>query len=179
MARRRAWQDLARVTKERIERRVRRSAVRIMNDLAEAGPNWSGVFRDSWEAVPEVSATGGAFTGYPYNGSSVPRLTLNDQDLRSPTIVAYSIVNATDYAPIAMDLEPGDFWAKDQPKGDIVLKGVREDDQIRGHIDTSEPGSNRATAERDWYRTYCEGGGLEKAMREDRDVPGISVPSYR
>jgi hypothetical protein len=176
MAKPKAWDKISIRTKQRVERRVRGAAVRIMNDLGKIGPNWSGVFRDSWEAVPLVAATGGNFTGFPYNASSVPRLTITGQDLRSPTLAVYDIVNGTDYALIAMDLEPGVFWATDEPKGEIVLQGQREADQIRGHIDESEPGGNRATAERDWYLNYVYGGGLDKAMRDDRPITGISVP---
>ena len=162
MAKRRSWDNLATKTKQRVERRVRGAAVRIMNDLAERGPNWSGVFRDSWEAVPLVAASGSSFTGFPYNASSVPRLTITDQDLRSSSLKVYDIVNGTDYALIAMDLEPGEFWATDNPKGEIVLRGQRQADQIRGHITEGE-GSNRATAERDWYANYINGGGLEQS----------------
>jgi hypothetical protein len=178
MAKPKSWDKISIRTKQRVERRVRGAAVRIMNDLAERGPNWSGVFRDSWEAVPLVAASGGSFTGFPYNASSVPRLAITNRDLRSSSLKVYDIVNGTDYALIAMDLEPGDFWAADNPKGEIVLRGERQSDQIRGHIAEGE-GNNRATAERDWYANYIYGGGLEKAMRDDRPITGISLELAR
>jgi hypothetical protein len=147
-----------------------------MNERAKFGLQWASEFRDFLAAMRLTFGTGGNFTGFPYNASSVPRLTITGQDLRSPTLAVYDIVNGTDYALIAMDLEPGVFWATDEPKGEIVLQGQREADQIRGHIDESEPGGNRATAERDWYLNYVYGGGLDKAMRDDRPITGISVP---
>ena len=36
------------------------AAVEIMNDLAEAGPEWSGKFQDSWIAIPIGTGASGS-----------------------------------------------------------------------------------------------------------------------
>lgn len=195
MGKRRSWNTLSDQYKQRIERRIRGAAVRIMNDLAELGPDYHGVFKDSWEAVPLVAASGGNFTGFPYNTSSVPRLTITNQDLRSSSLKVYDIVNGADYALIAMDLEPGEFEAQpDEPNKEPVARGTRYGGAIfdpdtgeatglesgfRWMVTDGTGGNAISTAERDWYANYIYGGGLEKAMRDDRPITGISLELAR
>ena len=55
---------------------ARSAAVELMNGLAEAGPEWSGEFQDSWVAIPiGKGASGATGGGYPYTLDDVPRLS--------------------------------------------------------------------------------------------------------
>lgn len=142
---------------------ARHAAAEIMNDLAEAGPNWSGTFKDSWVADAPGSAVGKK-SSYPYKISDVAKLKDTVSAVaKNPKLVIY---NTTKYAMIAMDLEEGKFRAIREPKGAVVEEGFRPRDSdgkgIRG--DVSGSGNNRSTAERDWFLNYIDGGGLKKAL---------------
>lgn len=156
-----SWDKLATSTKQRIERRIRAAAAAVKSDLIEISPNWSGQFRQQWQVDALVATTG-------VDGRGIPKLALNDYDLLSPALEVYDIYNTSPYALIAMDLEPGFFAPTTAPRGPIVLKGKREDDNIRGHI--SGQGKNRATAERDWYQTYVTAGGLTQSVERSRII---------
>jgi hypothetical protein len=143
---------------------ARHAAAAIMNDLAEVGPNWSGEFSNSWVAdAPGVGK--GKQGSYPYTIRDTP--TLPDTiaaSRRNPKLI---IVNTTDYAMAAMDLEEGKFENPGtKPKGDIVIEGRRAG---RMRTDIIEPLEGKeptsfATAEPDWFVTYTNGGGMQKSL---------------
>ena len=55
----------------RINKAARTAAKNVMNDLAERGPEYSGIFKDSWRA--KVIETGQQRDGeYPYSILDVP-----------------------------------------------------------------------------------------------------------
>ncbi len=83
---------------------TRAAAVNIMNDLAEAGPEWSGEFQDSWIAVPVGrGASGSTGGGYPYTLSDVPRLSISIKE--TARVKKFEIVNTQPYAEYALDLK--------------------------------------------------------------------------
>jgi hypothetical protein len=150
--------------RRQVQSAARRAAAEIMNDLAKIGPNWSGEFANSWVAdAPGVGK--GKQGSYPY--------TIRDTPILPDTIAAVkrnpklSIVNTTDYAMAAMDLEEGVFKNPGfAPKGEIVIEGRRVG---RMRTDITEPGDGKeptsfATAQPDWFITYINGGGLQKSL---------------
>lgn len=155
--------QLNRYMRRKTQSVARHAAAEIMNDLAEAGPNWSGRFKNSWVADAPGTAVGKK-ADYPYKITDVAKL--------KDTVTAVSknpklnIYNTTPYALYAMDLKEGKFYAKDEPKGKVVKQGIRplnEDGKgIRG--DLSGQGGSRSTAELDWFLTYIDGGGLRKSL---------------
>jgi hypothetical protein len=163
--------DLAEDTKRKINNIARRAAVEIMNDLAEAGPNYSGAFRDSWIAIPVgKGATGSVGGGYPYSMSQVPQLsTTISRELGRK--IKFTIENTAPYAPQALDLEGDVFFAQEfEPQGRVVDKGLRSNPGIRGSIlsggrrKDGSPGKAVITAKLDWYIDYLNGGGLQKSL---------------
>ena len=66
--------------RSKIQKTVRIVTRNVMNDLAEAGPVWTGEFRDSWVATS--MGTGGTGTGgsYPYQLKDVPELPVTKKE---------------------------------------------------------------------------------------------------
>lgn len=155
--------QLGRDLRRKIQSAARHSAAEIMNDLAEAGPNWSGRFKDSWVADAPGTAVGKK-ANYPYKISDVAKL--KDTKAAVAKEIKLFVYNTTSYALIAQDLKEGKFFAKGEPKGTIVKEGKRRTNVnglgIRG--DVSGEGNSRSTAPLDWFLTYVDGGGLQKSI---------------
>ena len=64
--------DLERDAYAWVNSAARNAAKEIMNGLAEAGPNWSGEFQDSW--VAHAPGAGSGSGAYPYTLSDIPKL---------------------------------------------------------------------------------------------------------
>lgn len=152
--------QLNRDARRKVQSAARHAAAEIMNDLAEAGPVWSGRFANSWVAdAPGVGA--GPDGTYPYTIRDTPKLPDTvAATKRNPKLV---IKNTTDYALQAMDLEEGEFIAIGDPKGEVVSEGRRYG-RKRGQVSNNGEGESRSTAELDWFNTYVSGGGLEKSL---------------
>ena len=150
--------------RELINEVARYAAVEIMNDLAEAGPEWSGEFQDSWVAVPiGRAASGSTGGGYPYTLNDVPKLSTSIKE--TARVKKFEIVNIQPYAEYALDLKEGVFKAIGQPAGDIVDRGVRLSvPGLRG--DLVGEGDATSTAPLDWYTSYLNGGGMAKALED-------------
>ena len=140
------------------------AAVELMNDLAEAGPEWTGEFQDSWVAIPiGKGASGSTGGGYPYTLDDVPRLSTSIKE--TARAKKFEIANTTSYAAYALDLEEGVFRGgirQTNPAGEVVRTGSRPVPGRRG--DVSGSGEARSTAELDWYSTYLNGGEAQKAL---------------
>jgi len=140
---------------------ARSAAVELMNGLAEAGPEWSGEFQDSWVAIPiGKGASGSTGGGYPYTLDDVPRLSTSIKE--TARAKKFEIANTTSYAAYALDLKEGVFRGKGNPAGEIVATGSRPVPGLRG--DVSGSGGARSTAPLDWYSTYLNGGEAQKAL---------------
>ena len=83
---------------------ARSVAVQIMNDLAEAGPEWSGEFKNSWQAVPlgEGSKIGKSGS-FPYKIGNIPRLSTKKEEIRRANKL--QIINTSKWAKYALDIE--------------------------------------------------------------------------
>lgn len=156
--------DVARLPKdlrELVNLVTRHAAVEIMNDLAEAGPEWSGEFQDSWVAVPiGTGASGSTGGGYPYFLKDVPTLSTSIKE--TARAKKFTIENTQPYAEYALDLKQGYFKADDEPVGEVVAQGARPQPGFRG--DVTGQGTNRSTAPLDWYSNYLNGGEMRKAL---------------
>lgn len=159
--------------RERTQRAVRETAVQIMNDLAEAGPEWSGRLKNSWTA-DTFSGRGkqaiGRKTSYPYSLAkrSVPGLK-SDIKSTEATPIKVEIRNDTPYLAYAADLIPGKFWPKESgPKG-VATRGKRNTSDtglgFRGDLGGGE-GRNISTAPLDWLPNYLKGGGTQRATEK-------------
>ena len=149
--------------RELINEVARYAAVEIMNDLAEAGPEWSGKFQDSWIAVPiGRAASGSTGGGYPYTLNDVPKLSTSIKE--TARVKKFEIVNTQPYAEYALDLKEGKFRGIGNPAGEVVATGSRPVPGRRG--DVSGTGGARSTAPLDWYTSYLNGGGMAKALQD-------------
>lgn len=153
--------------RRRTQRAVRETAVQIMNDLAEAGPEWSGRLKNNYVADTfsgRSKVKVGRTTGYPYTLNSVPALK-DDIKSTEATPVKVEIFNKSPYFAYAADLIPGKFWPKeDGPKG-VATRGKRNtsDDGVGFRGDLGGAGNNISTAQLDWYTNYLKGGGTQRA----------------
>ena len=153
---------------------VRTVAVQIMNDLAEAGPEWSGEFKNSWEAIPlgEGSKIGKSGS-FPYKLRNIPRLSDTKEAVRKANKL--QITNTSEWAKYALDIEEGrftppNFPRKDRPGnplGEVIPGGTGKRDPdsltLRGQLSPG-PGGARITAPLFWYNKYLNGGGLQKSV---------------
>lgn len=152
--------DLSRQARRDIVKAARNSAKTILNDLAEAGPNWTGWFRDSWVTyAPGVG--GGSESGYPYLIGNMPDIPDTYASINRD--VKLIISNTAPHAMQAMDLEEGRFYAIGDPQGDVVLSGKRYGPS-RADINPGQEGNSRATAPADWFVTYVNSKGIAEAM---------------
>lgn len=169
MARKKSIQQQIR---ESTQAAVRATAVEIMNDLAEAGPEWSGKLKNGWKADTysgDRKAKIGKTTGYPYSERSVPALKTDIKSTEA-TPVKVLVFNETPYFAYAADLLPGKFFAKEGgPKGSVVSRGKRNttDEGVGFRGDVGGQGQNISTAPLDWYVTYLKGGGAARATKNN------------
>lgn len=148
--------------RRQVQAAARQAAAEIMNDLAKVGPLWSGEFANSWVAnAPGVGQ--GRQASYPYTIRDIPSLPDTVKAVaRNPKLV---IVNTTDYAMQAMDLEEGYFIDPGtEPLGPVVLEGKRYGRMRTDIVSTEEESTSRATAPSDWFSTYVSGGGMQKSL---------------
>ena len=149
---------------EAVGKALRQSSVKLMNDLAQAGPAYSGKFSSAWYAVPKGASVGAnRSTGkiYKYDLRNVPKAKFKSLVPGS----YYEIANGMDYAPQALDLRPGEFKKQESEPiqdEDKIKRGVRQK-RIRGNIKEGK-GGNLSTAPLNWYTTYIRGGGLERSF---------------
>ena len=141
---------------------ARNAAKEIMNGLAEAGPDWSGEFKDSWVAHAPSGGSGGG--SYPYTLSDIPTLPATKAEAQRKT--KFIIENVARHAPIALDLVDvprQEFrYPGYGPQGDIVSRGQRPEVGKRGEVSGS--GIARSTAPLDWYPLFAQGGKIQKAL---------------
>jgi hypothetical protein len=149
--------------REAINNAARQSAVEIMNGLAKAGPVWSGEFRDNWVADPLGSVqSAGSFGQYPYTLDNVAVLKTTIKE--TARVTKFEITNLADHAEIALDLKPGYFYPDGKPVSDrkVVATGARPVPGLRG--DVSGSGGRTSSAPLDWYKTYIDGGAMQKDL---------------
>lgn len=141
---------------------ARYSAKEIMNGLAEAGPAWSGEFRDSWVAYAASGGVGGG--EYPYKLSDIPKLPATKREVQRK--LKFTIENIAPHRLVALDI--ADVAREDlrypgsPPIGDVVARGQRPDVGKRGEVSGS--GNATSTAPLDWYPLFVQGGKMQKAL---------------
>ena len=158
--------------RRKVNATARSVAVQIMNDLAKAGPEWSGEFKNSWEAVAlgEGSKIGKSGS-FPYKIGNIPRLSTKKEEIRRANKL--QITNTSEWAKYALDIEKGRFTPDNfprperplNPKGKVVATGKRDpiSPTLRGDISGGD-GNSRITAPLFWYNKYLDGGGLQKSV---------------
>jgi len=162
------FKDLIPDVSESVKKALRQASVEIMNGLVKSGPAYSGEFSSAWYAVQPGETPGkNRSTGriYRYDLRNVPKSKF--KNLRQGTY--YEIANGMEYAPYALDLEPGSFRSQLDENGDIikpikqpVAEDGRRTGQLRGQVTGGQGGISISTAPLDWYNTYVQGAALER-----------------
>ena len=160
-------------TNKRLARGIQEFAVRSMNELAKQGPAWTGEFSASWGFAPE-----GRTPQTPGTTGKIYKYTRNDVPVRDlerfirDGVTRFNIVNTSPHAAIATDQEEATFRPPSEdsvPIGDVVKFGTSRPstEHFRYEIryEEGEDVTSQITAERDWFKTYLEGGGLQKDLR--------------
>ena len=155
---------------------VREAGLQIVNELAQAGPAWSGKFSASWDIVPE-GGTGRQreSTGsiYRYTRSNFPLRRFENalNSRQGSNTVRFSIVNTAPHASIALDQEEGYFYrpSLDPIKINTIELGeervqpsMRYETGPRFRGDLEDAPASR-TAEPDWFQNYVS-SALQRAL---------------
>ena len=120
------------------------AASKITRDLQEAGPAWTGDFRNRWVVAVgdvEIPATEPRRSPVPKVASPSPAKTIPVPPIplsKSRDQIKYTIGNRAEYRAIAMDLDPEQLrWKGGQPPN---------------------------TAPKDWFETYLNAGQIDKSI---------------
>ena len=147
------------------------AAEKVVADLQELGPAWTGRFSNSWQiSTASRVVSGSGQEGRPQKISSP---LLSGRELLGRPEVKYTISNFASgpqgpYALVAMDLQEGTFINPGTPPLKPFERGTRISG-IRGKLNIGTRGPNRRTAPLDWFSTYVNGGQIDKAVRVSFD----------
>lgn len=177
-----ALQELDRVFATTIFNGPKSAAERVVRELQQAGPSWTGKFSNSWQIeTPTNTVKGDGQPGEP-RPISTPSVTgrqVTASFLRQDKVV-FRISNFSTYAAEATDEVQSTFIRpKDAPRPQTQL-GLRKWEQeettrlrntYRGQTSGGRPnGSASRTAPLDWLATYAAGGGLNRAVKLEMDA---------
>lgn len=190
MARKGFWQgglnilqELDRIAATTIYNGPKRVAERVVRELQQDGPNWSGQFSNSWEIKSPATTVRG--TGAP--GEPVPVIApvLTGQQVTKSFLtqdrIVFTITNFSPHALEAIDAVQHDrrYWARRKtpfPTTSLGQSkwqqfGPRSEVTYRG--ETGGSGSGRGegssrTAPLDWFATYAS-ARLDRAVQLEMD----------
>lgn len=172
MARNGIWnllKELDRVAATTVYNGPKAVAERVVRELQEAGPAWSGRFSNSWQIDTPTTTKKG--TGAP--GKAVPIYTppLTGRQVTKSVIsknsVVFTISNFSSYAGQATDKEPGTFINPGTEPIKPVEKTGKRQRSLRGLL--VGEGYNKRTAPFDWFALYNQAGSLDRAVRIEMD----------
>lgn len=166
-----------------------KTAERIVTELQEAGPAWTGLYSNSWQIQIEgEKSTGTRREGNP-QPVKAPRLSINAiNKISNKTESIITISNLARSRPYAQDEVTGRFRrgkaknkmitnepkystgkAKQRKGGNIASSG-RKLVSKRGDIGGGNPSfESSRTAKLDWFKTYARGGKLQIAVKNELD----------
>lgn len=162
--------------RRKLARGIQEFAINSMNNLAEAGPAWTGEFSQSWVFAPSgesaQSLTAGSKIGIgKYNRNDAP--VRNIEKYLKDGVTKFQIVNTSDHAAIAIDAEQAKF-APPPNQLDPIKEPVQygtgrpSTDHLRWQIynQSGEDITSQITAKQDWFVDYLKGGQLQKDLSD-------------
>lgn len=166
MARNGIWnliKELDKVAATTIYNGPKAAAERIVRDLQERGPAWSGKFSNSWQIqTPTATVRGAGTPGQPrplfapaVSGKQITAAFFGKNK------IVFTISNFASYADKATDMEPGVFFNPGTTPLKPVTKGTRQKN-LRGML--TGAGNSSRTAPFDWFSIYVNGGAIDKAV---------------
>lgn len=156
------------------------SARRIVSELQQEGPSWTGSFSNSWkvETLDGRSYGGDGERGEP-RPVKIPLLTGRQatKAVANKDKVVYVISNLSPWAGEATDLVESRFSRPtERPQTQLGLSkweqsGQRRPSQRHPRYDIFGGGDGNAsrTAPKDWFTKYVTGGKLDRAVTIEMD----------
>lgn len=157
---------------------AKRSAERVVDELQQEGPSWTGRFSNSWqisEGRTRVSGDGQPGEPRPLQFPAAP--TGGPRQFTKSDVIVFSILNVSPYRDLAMDKIEGVFERpKDAQipqtqlglsKWDPVDQG-RKPNSKRGQTGGGNPNSSSSrTAILDWYTNYVDSGKIQRVIQTE------------
>lgn len=156
----------------------RQAAKKIVDDLQDAGPSWSGRFSNSWVVdisggLPgSVKGTGAEGDARSLKLPAVAFASIKNKVNVTDQIV-FTVGNFSEYASQAIDETPDLFFRPFfPPKTALGRQRVQQSDNnggprggrtMRGALPPGDGGSSR-TADLDWFKTYNNAGKRDKVI---------------
>lgn len=156
---------------------AKRATERVVSDLQQEGPSWTGTFSNSWEIAEGTKRVAGDKQPGEPRQLVFPALQPSRRMFKNTDAITFSILNTSPYKDLATDKIEGVFnRPKDAPvpqtqlglkKWDPVAEGRRANTK-RGQTGGGNPeGSSSRTAPLDWYSTYIGSGKIQKAIQNE------------
>lgn len=168
MARNGVWnllKEMDRVAATTVYNGPKRAAERIVRDLQERGPAWTGQFSNSWQIASPAGIKGG--TGAAGRPAPIIAPVLSGQQVTRSILtknkVVFTISNFSPYADVATDMAPGVFIDPGTDPIKPIDKTGKRQKGIRGLL--TGQGGNRRTAPLDWFSIYLKAGAIGKAIQ--------------
>jgi hypothetical protein len=172
--------ELDRIAATTVYNGPKRAAERVVQELQQAGPSWTGRFSNSWQIQTPTRLVKGA--GQP--GEPIPLSTpsLRGREVSKSFIskdsVVFTISNFSPHTLEAIDAVEHDrtYWKRPTPEPTTQLglkkwevSGPRPNVSYRGQIGGGSEGSNSSrTADLDWFAAYAS-AQLDRAIQIEMD----------
>ena len=183
--------DLDRIVPSLIFNGPVNSAIKVVTELQDRGPSWSGKFSNSWVIkTPSKTFTCPNF-GQPGEPRRIEKLSVTGREVLASEFLKNSIVfeifndsplnySGVAYKDYALDKKEGrpyrnEVWGltPQTNKGRSSLQTVntgRKPTSRRGDIGGGSSNSmSSRTAPLDWFPTYVQGGEINRAIRIEMD----------
>jgi len=172
--------DVDKVIGTTIANGQRASAERIVRELQQAGPSWSGEFSNSWQISTASSTSKG--TGAPGEPQSIKAPVVTGREATAAQIFKDPLLTVTNFAPHALEAidaiqHSRQYYARRKTAkpttslGQSKLKddGPRKEVSTRGETGGGTEGSSSSrTAPLDWFADYAS-SKLDRAVKIEMD----------
>lgn len=172
--------ELDRIAATTIYNGPKRAAERVVRELQQAGPSWTGKFSNSWQIQTPTRLVKG--TGQPGEPKPLSTPSLRGREVSksfgSKDSVVFTISNFSPHTLEAIDAVEHDrtYWRRPTPepttqlgKSKWEVAGPRADVSYRGQIGGGNEGNNSSrTAPLDWFATYAS-AQLDRAIQIEMD----------
>lgn len=157
---------------------VKRSAEKVVDELQQAGPSWTGKFSNSWEIREgQKTVSGGGVQGEPKQLTFPPLAVTNTRLFKSTDSIVFSIFNTSSYRDLALDKKEGTFRRPTAlPQTELGQRKFFEVNQ--GRVNPSKrwevgggslKSSSSRTANQDWYSDYISSGKIQRILKNELD----------
>jgi hypothetical protein len=172
--------ELDRIAATTIYNGPKRAAERVVSELQQAGPSWTGRFSNSWQIQTPTRLVKG--TGQPGEPQRLFTPSLRGREVSKSFIskdsVVFTITNFSPHTLEAIDVVEHDrtYWRRPTPepttqlgKSKWEVAGPRTSVSYRGQIAGGDEGSSSSrTAPLDWFATYAS-AKLDRAIKIEMD----------